>query len=689
MIFPAKPDPGQPGISSCRRFSLTVAALDELDEGISIFDERLLLVGWNMRFFELLDFPMELARVGTPFADFIRFNVDRGEYGPGDPGTQFSRRMRRARESEQHCFQRTRPDGVILEVRGRKLPDGGFVTVYSDVTERKRTEDALHDGHAELEARVAARTAELKDANRRLRAEMEQRERIGDALAESENKIRLILDALPSLVAYIGADGRYEFANRRHEQWFDVPLQDIIGKPLGVLVGPALGADLGVFVDAALAGRDGYVEYAIEHADGARREVCSSFIPHREEGDRVVGLFQLCRDVTESKQAQKVLSHTQKMETVAQLTGGVAHDFNNLLTVIIGNLTFVKETLDPLDMAGKATAAAMDAAFRGADLTGRLLAFSRRQTLRPKVLNPARLAASTVDFLRRTLGPNIRIENRIDDHIWNMYADLNQLTHALLNLAINARDAMLGGGKLALRASNVRVDPEASTRHPDREPGEYVLVSVTDTGQGMPDEVLERAFEPFFTTKDVGRGTGLGLSMVYGFMKQSGGHLEIHSRVGLGTTVDLYFPRAGEGRGAEAVDMAGDVAALGGGETVLLVEDDADIRTFLTRDLGRRGYRVLEAETAKAALTILASDRTVDLLVTDLAMPGGMSGHDLIRDARILRPNLRTICMSGYPDQVEMHLNPADMSYPILRKPFEIGELLRQMHDVLAVGVPQ
>jgi PAS domain S-box-containing protein len=668
---------------------LTLASLDHLQEAISIFDQDLRLMVWNRRFVELLDFPADLLRVGMPFAEVIGYNARRGEYGPGDPEAQVAERVRLARQFQSHCFERNRPNGTVLEVRGQPIAGGGFITVYQDITARKRADADLLESHLQLEARVRERTAELLVLNEQLAQEIEEREVIDAALRESESRVRLITDTVPVLIAYLDAKQRYTFVNQKHVEWFGVPTDAFLGQAFGEMLEPALARRLRSRVTTALDGRSTHVEYELNTPVG-RMYVRSYFIPHvppgvETDGGRAVGCFILSEDLTEYRQAQMALNQAQKLKAVGQLTGGIAHDFNNLLTVILGNLASVEEGLREQPEHYKAVGTAMNAARRGADLTRRLLAFSRRQTLQPCLLSPRQQLPEIAELLRRTLGASIELETDTDDAVWNIQVDPGQLANAVLNLAINARDAMPSGGRLRIEARNVTLDRAYASRYPDVIPGDYVRLTVADTGAGMAPEVLEQAFEPFFTTKEFGAGTGLGLSMVYGFVQQSGGHVRIRSQLGVGTSVELYLPRyvaKGQERMVGSTVSANiDESRLRGREAVLLVEDDPDIRDFVARTLLGLGYIVREAADGKSALELLETDAPVELLLSDMTMPGGISGRDLVIEARRRRPTLKILCMSGYSDQVVAGLMP--LEYSLLEKPFLKHDLARAVRSTL------
>src|SRR5438105_656822 len=367
----------------------------------------------------------------------------------------------------------------------------------------------------------------------------------------------------------------------------------------------------------------------------------------RHASGRLLGFAKITRDITEKKAAEEQLRQAQKMEAVGQLTGGVAHDFNNLLTVIMGNLENLDRILPPAPSTQRIIAAALRAASRAAMLTHRLLALSRRQPLTPEVLSANKLVASISELLRRTLGESILVETVLAGGIWPTLADGNQLENALINLAINARDAMPEGGKLTIETANTHLDEAYARMHDEVQPGQYVGIFVTDTGIGMTPETAAHAFEPFFTTKEIGQGTGLGLSQVYGFIKQSGGHVKIYSEVGLGTTVKLYLPRLPVPVVAQGEAKTPSVPVASGQETVLVVEDDADVRKFTADVLGELGYRILTAGDAAEAMRVLEDEPGIELMFTDIGLPGGVNGRELADEAKQRFPALKILFTTG------------------------------------------
>jgi PAS domain S-box-containing protein len=411
------------------------------------------------------------------------------------------------------------------------------------------------------------------------------------------------------------------------------------------------------------------------------------------KGD-VVGFAKIIRDITERREGQQRLEaareqlyQSQKMDAVGQLTGGVAHDFNNLLTIIIGNLDGAKRALGAGHAATqervvRAIDQALTGANRAARLTAHLLAFSRRQPLEAKVLDVNKLLRHLSTFLKPSLGEQVQLEVVGAGGVWQVEADETQLETAVLNLALNARDAMPEGGKLTVEASNTFLDEIYCSRNAEVRPGQYVEISVTDNGAGMTGEVAGRAFEPFFTTKETGQGTGLGLSQVYGFVKQIGGHVKIYSEPGHGTTVKIYLPRVKGATAAEPPDLQdAKMPAAPGGESILVVEDDDDVRAFIAETLRELNYIVFRATDASSALKILATER-VDLMLTDVVLPG-RNGRDLADEAAAKRPGLRVLFMTGYSRNAIVHNGRLDQGVCMIQKPFTQAALAAKIRNLL------
>ncbi len=419
----------------------------------------------------------------------------------------------------------------------------------------------------------------------------------------------------------------------------------------------------------------------LRRPDGAER-VC--WVEGRTELDPSgarVGPVGFCQDVTEREAAAAQLRQAQKMESVGQLTGGLAHDFNNLLAVIIGNLDLIAEDQKEGSADKEFAETALQAALKGSELTKQLMAFSRRQTLDPKVVCLNALVEGMAPLWRRTLGETVTVKLLLADDLWRTKLDPAQMESSLLNLVINARDSMPDGGVLTVETGNATVDPD----NPELPPGDYAVVAVSDTGSGIPPELLAKVIEPFFTTKGVGQGSGLGLSMIYGFAKQSGGQLRIYSEVGHGTTVRLYLPRSHEAVEGAKIPTAGLVK--GRGERVLVVEDNVDVRRVAVRQLTALGYQVVEADTGAAGLEVLAGDHGIDVVFTDVVMPGGMTGIEMIAAAREARPDLKALFTTGFTSAATANNNRVTGADMVISKPYRVTELAAKLRETLAVDL--
>ncbi|ALN72008.1 response regulator [Aureimonas sp. AU20] len=426
-----------------------------------------------------------------------------------------------------------------------------------------------------------------------------------------------------------------------------------------------------------------YEDSLREHAEMLERQV-----RHRQRAEEQLRQLnetlesRVIEALEERRQAQVALAQSQKLETIGKLTGGVAHDFNNLLQVVSGNLQLLLRDLTGNERAERRIGNALAGVARGSKLASQLLAFGRRQALEPKVVNVTRFVRGMDDMLRRALGEGIEIETVVGGGLWNTFIDPTQIENALLNLAINARDAMEGQGKLTIELGNASLDDTYARTHAEVTPGQYVMLAVSDTGCGMSADIIEKVFEPFFSTKAEGKGSGLGLSMVYGFVKQSGGHVKIYSEVDHGTTIKLYLPRAEQ---AEDVEVAIDTGPISGGtETVLVVEDDDEVRATVVEMLTDLGYRVLKAVDAQSALNVVESGIPLDILFTDVVMPGKLKSPELARKAKERLPDLAVLFTSGYTENSIVHGGRLDSGVELLSKPYTREALARKFRHVLA-----
>ncbi|MBP2299714.1 hybrid sensor histidine kinase/response regulator [Azospirillum picis] len=531
-----------------------------------------------------------------------------------------------------------------------------FQSVQQENRRRAEAEAALRDLNASLEQEVAERTAE-RDRMWRLSADIM-------LVARFDTTIAAVNPAWTALLGW--AQG------------------ELIGRPLTDLVHPDDHAATLAEVHRLSDGNTTFrFENRCRRKDGGYRRISWAAVPESSH------IHAVGRDVTAEREAAETLRRTeaalqqaQKMEAIGQLTGGVAHDFNNLLQVISGNLQLLSADVAGNSRAERRRANALAGAQRGAKLASQLLAFGRRQALEPKVINIGRFVTGMDDMLRRSIGEGIEIETIVSGGLWNTLVDPTQVENALLNLAINARDAMEGNGKLTIEVGNAYLDDAYVAQHADAVAGQYVMLAVTDTGSGMPPDVMAQVFEPFFSTKPEGKGTGLGLSMVYGFVKQSGGHVKLYSEAGQGTTVKLYFPRAMESEDRITAIDTGPIT--GGTETILVAEDDEAVRATVVEMLGDLGYRVLQAKDAERALAVLESGVAVDLLFTDVVMPGPLKSAELARKARERQPGLAVLFTSGYTENGIVHAGRLDPGLELLSKPYSREALARKLRHVLA-----
>jgi signal transduction histidine kinase len=522
-----------------RRLALLLAGLDLIDQGFIVMDADLRLVAANRGLFKLFGFPPEMSRVGTPFADFVRYNAERGEYGEGDVEKIVAEQVRAARRPEPY-HTHVRPDGTVIAIRGSPLPNGGWVTIYTDVTRQRAHERLVQEKNEELDRRVRERTAALEAAN------------------------------------------------------------------------------------------------------------------------------------AEQKRLEAVLVHAQKMEAVGELTGGLAHDFNNLLTIVISNLAVMRDGAARAGMMEFVTPA-FDAAHKGAAITRRLLAFARRQKLEPRVVEVNDLIDNLLSLSRHSLPSLIHISTQPAPFGLYTRVDQQQLEHAFLNLLLNARDAMPRGGNLVVHTAS-RLVHNTEAAELDVAPGRYVEIRVEDTGVGMDQATLARVFEPFFTSKQFGAGSGLGLSVVYGFVKQSGGAVHIASTPGRGTTVTLLLPASPVPSRSDARRLQGPRQGAGSSCLVLLVDDDADVRTVIRRQLTDIGHMVMEAPAGDEALAIIDNVPELSVLVSDIVMPGAMDGRRLAELAKQRRPKLRVVLVTGYADGLDVQ-DGQYRTFTVLRKPCTKEEL--------------
>jgi PAS domain S-box-containing protein len=570
----------------------------------------------------------------------------------------------------------------------RPLSSRSLLSTLDNVMRARQRQFVMRDRLAE----IARGTAALNESR--------------EALAASEAELRRVADALPVLIGFIDRDYRYRFANRAYEDWLYRRPAEVIGRTVAEVVDAEAYAQRKPYLDRALAGETVQVTLSWPHRDGRRRDAEVRYLPRINEAGEVDGCHIFAHDVTARLQAEEeleakvaertaalnaelanrvrmeaALRQSQKMEAVGQLTGGIAHDFNNMLTGVIGSLDIVRLRLAAgrTDGLGEFVQLALASANRAAALTQRLLAFSRRQSLDSRPLDINGLIGSLADLLARTMGERITLRLELDASVPAGVADANELESAILNLAINARDAMPDGGVLTVQTSACVTAERDADKLPG--PGRYVVVTVSDSGVGMAPALLEKVFEPFFTTKPLGQGTGLGLSMVYGFARQSGGDVRIASCPDKGTSVKIYLP-ATDALAQAAEAPPAEIETGVEGQTVLLVEDDEAVRTLVKVVLEQLGYIALEAPEALVAIPILASPRRLDLMISDVGLPG-MNGRELAEVARKHRPDLPILFATGYAENAAIRANFLGTNMAMITKPFSVEMLASKVGEML------
>ncbi|MDH3664697.1 MAG: PAS domain S-box protein, partial [Alphaproteobacteria bacterium] len=590
-------------------------AIETVPAAFALFDADDRLVMCNQTQHDIYGTELVSITPGTRFQDTGHAIAKSGKIGktPEEGQAWLARRLdRRNHPARGYIFKHD--DDRWASVTDHFLPDGSSITLGVDVTDLKRSEEAVR---------------------------------------EQQERLRSILETAPDAIITIDDHGLISSFSPYAESMFGFSADEVIGQNVKILMPPPFHEE-----------HDGYLAHFRETGEkkiiGIGREVVAqrkdgtTFPMHLAVNEMSIEGQQMftgvIRDITVEKTRDEQLRQAQKMEAVGQLTGGVAHDFNNLLTAIIGNLEMLEAWHCGDERSEKAISQAQEAAGLGAELTGRLLAFARRQPLDPKVISLSDMVLEMSELLARTLGETIEINTVLANPLDKALVDPTQVQNALLNLAINARDAMSKGGQLTIETANVELDDDYARDHADVTAGNYVLLSVSDTGTGMSPDIRDRVFEPFFTTKDVGKGSGLGLSMVYGFIRQSGGHVRLYSEVGQGTAISLYFPKVEHADSATEEPRTATDIPLARRETVLVVEDDPRVRQVTIQRLQTLGYSVLEAENGHAALDVLKEAPAVNLVFTDVVMPGGMSGSDLAEKVHRLYPGIKVLLTSGYSE---------------------------------------
>jgi PAS domain S-box-containing protein len=626
---------------AAERAALLAATLENMDQGLMMFDATEAIQVCNDRAAELLGLPQELLAQRPTFRQLVDYQVRTGEFVRGDEAL---RRYSDGVNGTRHFYERERPDGTVLEIRTVPLETGGAVRTYTDTTARRQAERELR---------------------------------------ESELRYRLLAENSTDMIARTSIEGVRLYLSPASRELLGYEPDELAGSELTDITHPDDRALARSSIAELLAHpeRQQTVTYRLRHKDGhwvwleSRRRLVL------DEDGQPTEFVSVARDVTERLQLEEQLRQSQKMEAVGQLTGGIAHDFNNLLTVILGNAELLTE--DPSDPALTYTLARqiLETAERGADLNQKLLAFGRRQSLKPERLKAETIVEGLVPLLYRTIGEHIELRTELGATRYCALTDRTLLESAVLNLVVNARDAMPQGGTLTITTGE-RLAGRGDGPLPVGQP--VVYVSVSDTGTGIAPEVLERVFEPFFTTKDAGKGSGLGLSMVLGFAQQSAGHVSIESRVGEGTTVTIALPGILSGDLPTAHEVRKAPAASISRARVLLVEDEPPVLQFVSAQLTTLGYQVTAVSTGHEALDLLHQGHRFDLLFTDVVLPKGLSGVEVAQRAAVICPDLKVLLTSGYPEEVFQQHGGLNDGTILLRKPYRRKELVSALSKTLS-----
>ena len=618
--------------------------LAHLDQGITIFDQDLKLVVWNRKFLEVYNYPPELAFQGADFASFIDFNARKGDYGPGDVDSQVAERVSTARKFEKHRFERVRADGSRIEVVGTPLPNGGFVSTYTDITEKSRHQEVL-------EELVETRTR---------------------ALQLSEERLSLIADEVPAGIAHIDKDMNILYANKRFARAYRKTPADVIGMNTSDVLYARTLQESSRFFEQARRGALVDFEMRLELPGGRFKEVRTLLRPGKPATGEIADFYLVSIDVPRRKSTLSALMRSQKMDALGRMASGISHDFNNLLTIILGNLVPLSEQLSDADLVEEFLMPAISAARRGSALTKRLLTLARREQFDPV---PTRIgeAIDEISALVSSSIPSslvVRLHQQKDLPL--ALVDRSQLEMAILNLALNARDATQGKGTITIDTAARRLSQEEAElfRIPA---GNYIGIRFSDDGCGMEAALVEKIFEPFFTSKVAGSGSGLGLSMVYGFVQQSNGAITVESAPGRGTSFTILLPEVAAPPDDPPAPLPPGPAPISQeSRIVLLVEDDPDVRRTIRRQVSGFGHPVVEAENADEAMILLEQLKEVRMVLSDVDMPGTMNGFGLAARVQAKFPHIDLVLMSG------QNVQPPDgqADTPLLRKPFTDADLL-------------
>lgn len=633
--------------------------LAHVAQGVTIFDQDLKLVAWNKTFLDIYGYPETMAYPGADFASFIAFNAKTGDYGPGDPARQIEERVNIARQFRRHRLQRRKADGSSIEIEGHPLPSGGFVTTYTDITDVVRQREILR-------AEVMRKTAQLQ---------------------QSEQRLSLIADEVPAGIAHIDKDMTILYANKRFARAYGRDAADIIGLNTAQVLHPRTMSESRSFFEQVRRGALVDFEMRVELPGERFKDIRTLLRPEQAPRGEVASFYLLSIDVTRRKATSSALMRSQKMDALRRLASGISHDFNNLLTVILGNLVPLTEQMDDETLVSEFLTPAISAARRGSSLTKRLLSLARREQFDPQPTAIAEAIDDICKLLDASLPGTLKLEQVHNDDLPLAMVDRAQFEMAVLNMAMNARDATEGRGNIRIETALYRLQPDEAGFHHMRA-GDYIRIRFADDGCGMSPDLAEKIFEPFVTSKAAGQGSGLGLSMVYSFVRQSNGAIWVDSAPAKGTSFTILLPIS-EGTNAVpriAPKAAEPVAAVTDQpRLVLVVEDDPATRRVVRRMITQLGHHLIEAACAAEALDLIAQVQGLDVVLSDIDMPGNMDGFGLARQLATTHPDLAVVLMSGAagcPSADKMLAKT-----PLLAKPFATEDLHAALSQAMASEV--
>lgn len=655
-----------------RRMEWLVSGLNLLEQGITIFDASLHLAHANRTFLRLYDLPDRFLAPGSTFEDIIRFLAEKGDFGPGEVDELVRERVERAEAFEDHYLERVRPNGKVIAVEGHALADGGWVAVYTDITSKKHAEALLRERADRLSHSLLERSEQLETTNRELNAANRALEEVSSRLAESESRLRMVTHSVPAHIAHIDRDLVYRFSNNKMADMLGFDDVQFQGKRVSEMFEPEDLEILLPAIEGALAGRPCSVDFNPRDVNGNHRHLRTSLVPDRNLDGDVTGAYILSLDVTEEKRAMDLVVHSKRMEAAIALTSGVVHDFSNIMTIIHGNLSRLSDPGLAESERERILQATRRAVERGGRVTDQLMSFSRNEDLVPTLCNVNRITDDLVRLFAASLDPAITISVTDPGETMSVCMDERAFQDALLNLLLNARDAIGHAGSIEVELSSVQV---LGKRH--------ALIAVRDDGCGFSEGTIEKACTAFFSTKQGGRGRGLGLSMVRRFLRRSGGELEIESQPGKGAFIRMCLPLAAEAAPETIGERYPKPGVNRPGGLAIVLDDEAEIRELVRGYLLKAGFQVIEAASDDEALELLENLPKVSLMVSDIMMAGSKTGIDIARAAKRIRPETPFLLISGL-SSTHPALGEAETEFRLLKKPFGEEDFVIALDNLFA-----